>query len=195
MILVVAPVTVRNVDSLFEAAKLRWRNVSLPPDQVFHSGGLAGIQIKAFGGDPPLPTTYVGKVQDGLDLLARTGNAEKTVHTLEFANPFNMARMIRPSRKSVTCWQLNFVYSFYVAPSSERVFDPGEVIMLPKQFGDANQDNINALLHHYGAYLEANYETPIDSEQWTLFAPKGPAIRDLDALLNGAELRNVTSQE
>ena len=171
-LLVVIPVTGRNLKSIVEAAQFKAEGRSLSPAEIFQSGPMKGFQIKDFGGDPPLPTTYVGKVNDGLELLARTGNAERSVAALEFANPFNVTRAVPASRTAPTAWQLGFVFSASSAPSTERVFNGQDVIMLPRQFGDGNQDNLTVMRQLYGEYLEANYMLAGESEQWQLLVPK-----------------------
>ncbi|HSH40484.1 MAG TPA: hypothetical protein VK993_17070, partial [Chthoniobacterales bacterium] len=169
---VVVPVTGRNMKSVVQAAKFKASGQTLQPTEVFASGPLAGLQIRDYGGDPPLPTTYVGKVNDGLELLARTGNSDKTVAALEFANPFNVARGLKPSRTAPTCWQLGFLYSAEAAPATERVFNGSDVIMIPKQFGDGNQANLTVIRQHYGEYLDAHYTMAGESQQWQVFVPR-----------------------
>jgi len=171
-LLIFFPVLGRNATSMAQAGIWKLQEKSFPSDQVFADGPLAGIMIKAFGGDPPLPTTYVGKVYEGLALLEATGNSRTTVNALEFSNPFNVVRGVRPSRTGPTAWQLHILYSCEIAPPPERVFSQGEPVLLPKQFGDADQRNIEALFNHYGEYLHRHFHPPIDSEQWWLYIPK-----------------------
>jgi hypothetical protein len=169
---VVIPVTGRNLKSVLLAAQFKRSGLSLTPPEVFQRGALQGFQVKDFGGDPPLPTTYVGKVNDGIELLARTGNSARPVAALDFANPFNVARGVKPSRTAPTVWQLGFVFSDTSAPARERVFNGEDVIMIPARFGDGNQANLTVIRQHYGAYLDEHYALAGESEQWQLLVPK-----------------------
>jgi hypothetical protein len=171
------PVTARNLGSVAAAAEFKRSGGTLSPAEMFTAGPLKGLQISGFGGDPPLPTTYVGKVKDGLNLLTCTGNADKPVAALDFANPFNVVRGVRPSRTAPPAWQLGFLFSPESAPSAARVFDRHDVIMWPKQFGDGNQQNLTVMLQHYGAYLAENYRLAGESRQWQLFVPKMTGYR------------------
>jgi hypothetical protein len=168
VLLTAAPATARNLQGLFQATLFRVDGRSLPADQVFGSGGLAGMQVAAYGGDPPLPTSYVGKVKDGLDLLERTGNAKKTLAVLDFSDPFDVVRGVRPAKGTPTCWQLDFVISHELAPPPEQVFEGVETVLLPKQFGGGNQEDTKVLLHHYGGYLASHFVTAAQSRQWVL---------------------------
>lgn len=167
-----APMTARNMGGIAKAAAFKRRGASLPPAQVFAQGPLRGLEIAGFGGDPPLPTSYVGKVMDGVDLLARTGNARRTVTALEFTNPFNLVRGTPPSRTAPVAWQLGFVFSPSSAPSAERVFEPGDAVMIPRQFGDGKQQNLLVLRDLYGAYLDRRYRLAGQSRQWRLYVPR-----------------------
>ncbi|MFN2476897.1 MAG: hypothetical protein ABR526_11235 [Chthoniobacterales bacterium] len=169
---VVAPVTGRDLKSISEAARFKANKSSLLPLETFQTGPLQGLQIKDFGGDPPLPTTYVGKVNDGLELLARTGNSHRSVAALDFANAFNVARGVKASRTAPTVWQLGFVFSATSAPALDRVFNGEDVIMIPVRFGDGNQGNITVIRQLYGAYLDERYVLAGESEQWQLLVPK-----------------------
>lgn len=186
-LLVVMPVTGRNIKSVMEAREFKAAGRSLTPLEIFGSGPLQDLQIVGFGGDPPLPTTYVGKVNDGLELLARTGNSARPVAALEFANPFNVARAVKPSRTAPTVWQLGFVFSETSAPALERVFDGEDVIMIPARFGDGNQDNLAVIRHHYGAYLDAHYVLAGESQQWQLLVPKRDLLPTQAAAPDGEE--------
>ncbi len=169
---VVLPMTGRNVASVAEAAAAKRSGGGLAADERFAAGPLQGLQISGFGGDPPLPTTYVGKVTDGLQLLERTGNSGRTVATLDFANPFNIARGVAPSPTAPTCWQLGFLFSAESAPSTERVFNGRDVIMIPKRFGDGDQRNLAVMEQLYGAYFRKHYRFAGESEQWRVFVPR-----------------------
>ncbi|HEX8532568.1 MAG TPA: hypothetical protein VF662_00205 [Allosphingosinicella sp.] len=171
-LVVVLPMTGRNVVGVAEAAAAKRAGTTLSPAERFTSGPLEGLQISAFGGDPPLPTTYVGKVMDGLRLLQRTGNAGRTVAALDFANPFNVVRGVQPSETAPTCWQLGFLFSPQSAPPAERVFNGRDVIMVPKRFGDGDQRNLTVMQQLYGSYFSRHYRLAGESEQWRLFVPK-----------------------
>jgi hypothetical protein len=171
-LVVVLPATGRNLVSVAKAAQFKHRSASLSQAETFGAGSLQGLQISGFGGDPPLPTTYVGKVKDGLHLLARTGNSQRPVAAFDFANPFNIARGVRPSRTAPVAWQLDFLFSRETAPPARRVIDSSDVIMWPKQFGDGNQENLAVIRHHYGAYLNEHYRLAGESQQWWVYVPK-----------------------
>lgn len=181
---VVLPDTGRNIAGVVAAARHESSGASLSRAETFGAGPLRGLEISDFGGDPPLPTTYVGKVMDGVALLARTGNADRPVAALDFANPFNVARGVRPSRTAPPAWQLGFLFTAESAPPRKRVFNGRDVIMWPKQFGDGDQQNLAVLRQHYGAYLDANYVLAGTSRQWQVFVPRRlPSFggRDLEA--------------
>nr|MDQ2659988.1 hypothetical protein [Verrucomicrobiota bacterium] len=127
--IVVLPVVSRNLHSIAGAARWKWDARAWASEQIIHEGPLKGLQVRFFGGEPPLPTSYVGKIRDGLALLEATGNATKPVVSLDFTNPFNVARAVKPSRTAPTVWQLGFVYSMEAAPRPENVFGPGDVVM------------------------------------------------------------------
>lgn len=171
-LLVVLPVTGRNLLSVAAAARFERSGASLSPAETFADGPLNGLQIAEFGGDPPLPTTYVGKVMDGVQLLERTGNADRSVAAFDFANPFNVVRGVPPSRTAPTSWQLGFLFSTDSAPSTARVFNGRDVIMWPTQFGDGDQQNLAVIRHHYGAYLDAHYRLAGESRQWRVYVPR-----------------------
>jgi hypothetical protein len=171
-LLLVLPTTARNVKSVVTAAEAKRAGASLAQAEVFQAGPLDDLQIAAFGGDPPLPTTYVGKVMDGIRLLNRIGRADDTVAALDFSNPFNVARGVPPSRTAPTAWQLGFVYTRRSAPSADRVFNGRDVIMIAKRFGDGNQANLVVLRQLYGSYLDKHYRIAGESQQWQALVPR-----------------------
>jgi len=170
------PVTGRNLAGLLRAAAFKHRGKHLAANEMFQTGPLRGIQILGYGGDPPLPTSYIGKLQDGLDLLRETGNLNTPVITFDFTNPFNVARGVRPCRGGPPAWQLGFLYSAKVAPRIEQVFDGATGVMVPKQFGDGNQANLEVLMQHYGFYLQEHFRAAGESPQWQLFVPKSAIL-------------------
>jgi hypothetical protein len=171
-LVIAVPGTGRNLISVAKAAQFKHSGASLSQAETFRAGPLQGLQISGFGGDPPLPTTYVGKVKDGLHLLARTGNSHRPVVAFDFANPFNVARGVRPSRTAPVAWQLNFLFSEESAPPVHRVIDGSDVIMWPRQFGDGNQENLAVIRAHYGAYLDEHYRFAGESQQWRVYVPR-----------------------
>ena len=170
--LVVLPVFSRNISGLYLAAKFKSEGSRLSPAETFQTGPLRGQQISAFGGDPPLPTTYVEKIQDGVDLLSRTGNSHRSVVGFDFSNAFDVTRGVKANRTGPTCWQLGFVYSPTAAPAAERVINLEDAVMFPKIFGDGNQHNLAVLMAHYGSFLEQHFEPAGESIHWRLFVPK-----------------------
>lgn len=169
---IVSPVTARNLRSIAQAAIWKFRAGALPSHQVFQRGPLQGLQIQYFGGDPPLPTSYVGRVMDGLALLARAGRFDKTVTCLDFSNPFNVARGVKPSRALPIAGPFSFVYSSNAAPPPEAVLDGEDVVLMPKLFGASAEQDLRNLQEHYRDYLEAHYARAGESQQWQLFVPK-----------------------
>jgi hypothetical protein len=165
-------VTLRNIQSVLYARELKDKGATLPKDQTLQSGALKGLEISALGGDPLLPTSYVGKIQDGLDLLARTGNSAKPVLSLDFSNPFNVARGVRPPDGSTLAWQLGFLYSASVAPDVGQVFNGTEVVMIPKKFGDGDQQSLAILKQHYGSYMDEHFKAAGESSQWYVLERK-----------------------
>jgi hypothetical protein len=172
MLLTVVPSMTQNVQGLIKGVAFKASGRSLPKDQVFDSGGLSGVEICEYGGEPCLPTSYVGKVKDGLSLLEQTGSINKIVAVLDFSDPFDVVRGVRPAKGTPTGWQLGFVYSAEQAPPGQQVFEGVEAVLLPKQFGDGNQENLKVLLDHYGTYLESNYVAAAQSQQWVLLKAK-----------------------
>jgi len=59
VLLTAAPATARNLQG---SSRTLFRvDGEVAGRSGFGSGGLAGMQVAAYGGDPPLPTSYVGK--------------------------------------------------------------------------------------------------------------------------------------
>lgn len=170
--LLAGAVMTRNIAGLLIALRRKESGISLPADEVFQSGGLKGLQILGFGGDPPLPGTYVNKVRDGLDLISRTGNAGRPVLSLDFSNPFNEAEFIRPPAGSPTVWHFKYLFSDTAAPAEEQAFDGAEVVMVPKQFGTGDQESFETLYRHYGDYLSQHYRQAGETGEWVLLERK-----------------------
>ena len=141
----------------------------IPPNQLFQAGGLRGLQIIGFGGDHNLPTPYVGKVQDGLELLKRTGNSKKAVASFDFTNPFNLARSVKPPGGSTLGWDLGMIFSATSAPDADQVFRGAEVVMVPKNHGGGDPRNLDVIGRLYGTYLNDHYKLAGESQQWLLY--------------------------
>jgi hypothetical protein len=169
----VAPAFARNIGSLAAAVNFTANKRTLPADQTFDFGALKGLQIKEYGGEPVLPTYYVGKVKDGIELLQKEGQSKNVVAVLDFSNPFDVIREAKPPKGTPTCWQLNFVFSETSAPPADQLFNGVQAILIPKQFGDGNQQNLQTLFHHYSGYLETNFVLTTQSQQWLLAKRKG----------------------
>lgn len=163
-----APSVIRNVESLARGVSVTARNETLPPNQVFDSGGLKGVQIKDTGGEPMGPTTFVGKVKEGLELLQQQGESKSVIAVLDFCNPFDVAREVKPSKGTPICWQLGFVYSDKIIPPASQVFEGVDAVLIAKQFGDGNQENLRVLFQHYGSYIDTNFVITAQSQQWLL---------------------------
>jgi hypothetical protein len=174
----VAPILLRNVSSMAQVVRFKLEDRALSPAEQLTSGPLKGLQIKGAGGVAALPGTYAEKIRDGVRLLEQTGNRDKPAVAIDFANPLNVARGVRPSRRSPTCWHLNFVYSLHAAPAAEAVFEFDDRIMIPKVFGDPNPENQQAIEAHYGAFLRRHFIAAGESEQWILLVPKTSAPSD-----------------
>lgn len=176
-LIMVGPVTARDLLSITQATIWQGGARTLPPRQVFQNGPLHGLQIRYFGGDPPLPASYVGKVMDGLALLARTDYFDETVTCLDFCNPFNIVRDLKPSAAVPIAGPGGFVYSPKAAPPPEVVLNGKDIVLLPKKSGAgrAHPDSewrLRSLQDQYQNYLDAHYLRVGESEQWQLFVPR-----------------------
>lgn len=93
--LVCAPATARNIDGLLIARLVRQDRFALTQSEIFQSAQLKGLQVIGNGEDATVsPDTYVQKIEQGVDLINRTGNANRPVLGLDFTNPFNLAQGI-----------------------------------------------------------------------------------------------------
>jgi hypothetical protein len=167
----VIPQTTRNLYGITQAAIWKYQGRMLPARQVFQSGALQGLEIQFFGGNPPTPTSYVGTVIDGLALLARTNNANKTVTALDFSNPFNVARGIKPSDAVPIAGPSDCTYAETALPPAEAVFNGRDVVLVPKRTG-AEDQKLRILWDHYRSYLTEHYRVAGESQQWQLLVPK-----------------------
>lgn len=172
VLILAGSITARNIEGLIIAFRNAEDGRKLSADQIFQSGSLKGLQIRAYGGDPPLPTNYIGKVQDGLDLINRTGSSEKSVASWDFSNPFNVTRGVKPAAGSPLGWQLEILFSAASAPDVQQIFKGAEVVMVPKEFGSGHPETLVVLDQLYGAYLHAHYTLAGESRQWFLYRQK-----------------------
>ena len=170
--LLLIPTATRDLRSIVAAARRDQSGEALAPRQRFESGAFAGLHIRYFGGDPPLRTSYVEKVEDGLALLARTVDQSRTAVALDYSNPFNAARKIRDARTEPVAWPSGFLHSEDTAPSAEAVFRPGAVVLLPKTSGNTANHDLQRLQRHYRDFLEQNYTWAAESQQWQLLVRK-----------------------
>lgn len=165
----VLPVVMRNIEGISVTMGYKIHGVTLGDDEVFQSGNLKGLQIQDMGGEPIIPTTYIGKALDGLDLINRTGNSGKSVEAFDFSNPFNIAQGIKSPAGCPTCWHLNVLFSEKAAPDVGQVFNGVEVVMLPKIFGATDQGTRDVLQRLYGGYLRAHFKLAGESDQWWIW--------------------------
>lgn len=162
-------VPVRNIRGLIIA--LRFKGLVVPADQAFETGPLKGIAINAAGGDDTLPISYVNKIRDGLNLIIRTGNSQKPAATLDFTNPFNIARGIRPLSGSPPCFQVDFTISKTFGPDPRQVFKGAEIVMIPKR-NSLGDHSLEAVIGLYGKYLYEHYKIVAASQEWVLLEQK-----------------------
>lgn len=176
---VALPANARNIMSVIHAARFKYFGLSLPPDQVFATGPLKGFQIQGYGGDPPLPTSYIGKIQDGIALLGKIGHSGEPVACLDAIPPFNVAQGVRGKVGAPTSWTLR-VISDRMAPPAAQVFSGSNIVMVPKQFGDGNQATLEILMRHYGSYLREHFTYAGESLQWQalLRKPQDPSVTE-----------------
>jgi hypothetical protein len=169
---IAGPVIARNIEGLLIALDYKAGSRKLPANQIFQSGSLKGIQISGFGGDAAISTTYVEKVEDGLALIERTGSHEKPVADLDFSDPFNIARSVKPPPGFPLCWDPGITFSTASAPDEEQIFRGAEVVMVPKRTASSDRKAWDALDQLYGRYLRVHYTLAGESQQWSLYEMK-----------------------
>ena len=165
------PQTSRNLYAVIKAAVWKSQGRTLPAGQVFQNGPLQSLEIEFFGGNPPTPTSYVGTVMDGLALLARTNNNNKTVIALDYSNPFNLVRGTKPSAALSIAGPADCVYPEAALPPAQAVFNGQDVVLVPK-WTRRGDDKLLRLLDHYRSYLADHYFPAGESQQWQLLLPK-----------------------
>ena len=166
------PAVARDAASILTASKWEARGRSLSPRQTFQSTSLEGMQIQYFGGDPPLSTSYVGKVEEGLALLARTGNAERAAVSLDYSNPFNVARRVKPARTAAIGAPGGLLYVNEDAVPAGAIFDERAVVLVPKLSGDLANADLQRVIQLYQPHIDENCVWAGESEQWRLYHPK-----------------------
>lgn len=142
-----------------------WTQRVLAATPVFQSAPLAPLRVQGSGGEPLLPGTYAGKINDGLGLLRRLGGVHR-VGALDFNNPFPFALGWPPPRGDFWAWHNGFSFGVEAHPVPAEAFGDADVLMVPKAPGERN--SVAMMKYVYGKYILENFALASESEQWYL---------------------------
>jgi hypothetical protein len=171
-LLLVLPIFLRNIASIqinHDLNKSTYKTTSFPE---ISDGPLRGLAVLGFGGEPPLSSNYLGKVQDGVALLQKNRLGQAACLVFDFTNPINIYRGVRPPVGSPTFWQKGFSFSDSSMPTEKSVFSGADCILLPKHFGDGDNSSLNIFLNKYQKSIQDHYKYLDESDEWVLFGKK-----------------------
>ena len=112
------------------------------------------------------------RINDGIDLLRAHLKDGDTVTTIALANPFSFALGLTPARDGPLWWDLGISFDQKHFPPAEEYLGQTSLVMIPRRLGNGpgwSFETVDALLEHYGNYLQAHFQEIGANDTWILY--------------------------